>query len=591
VDRTVRGRRRRGGDGAVQEELAQWELSEPFGNGPFEVGSMNEQRMELVPHDGHPASDAINFDSYTLEYITTNQNVWQAIRSGNVDGVPSTFAPQEVADSFPDHVIQTLHPSYTGFGLHFNHDNPHFSKRPVRQAIAHVVDREQVARNSGANTKTPVEVVNGLPPSTQDEWFGDSSMFAAYEPDPGRAAQLLEEAGYQRQGNVWQGSDGPIEATLITRADFSDWVTAAQTVASQLTNFGMDIQLQTMEGPTFDETFERGDFELAGGGWGSGPYPLFSFENFYDEEARSAIHYPEEVTVPEVGSDSGELAVNFPETLSTLTQSAENHEETFRQLAWAFNQDLPVLPIQEKMLECVGMTPAHDYAARYPHQLSGGEKQRAALVRALLMNPDLVLADEAVSALDVSLRVEMMDLMLDLQDDFGTSYVFVSHDLSNARYFAEHAGGRIGVMYLGELVELGPAEDIVQNPRHPHTQVLTWATPDIDPAKATVGEPPVRRIDVPDPRDPPSGCRFHTRCPEARAVCPREHPELMDAGPDHGAACFRVEEDHPYWESPPLEDVDESSGGAGEAGGLTDERPLPPEAVPVDVEHDREADQ
>ena len=225
-----------------------------------------------------------------------------------------------------------------------------------------------------------------------------------------------------------------------------------------------------------------------------------------------------------------------------------------------------------EMLERVGMTPPHDYAARYPHQLSGGEKQRVALVRALLMNPDLILADEAVSALDVSLRVEMMDLMLDLQDEFGTSYVFVSHDLSNARYFAEHAGGSIAVMYLGEIVEIGPAEEIVRNPRHPYTQVLTWATPDIDPAKATVGEPPIRRIDIPDPKDPPSGCRFHTRCPEAREACVQEHPDLMDAGPNHGAACFRVDDDHPYWWSPPLEDTEESSDDSTESGeGIADD--------------------
>jgi peptide/nickel transport system ATP-binding protein len=107
------------------------------------------------------------------------------------------------------------------------------------------------------------------------------------------------------------------------------------------------------------------------------------------------------------------------------------------------------------LLEHVGMTPPDDYAGRYPHQLSGGEKQRVALVRAMLMNPDLILADEAVSALDVSLRVEMMDLMLELQDLFDTSYLFISHNLSNARYFAGQAGGRLGVMYLGEIVEIG----------------------------------------------------------------------------------------------------------------------------------------
>src|SRR5699024_12211388 len=106
------------------------------------------------------------------------------------------------------------------------------------------------------------------------------------------------------------------------------------------------------------------------------------------------------------------------------------------------------------MLERVGMTPADDYAKRYPHQLSGGEKQRVALVRALLMNPDLILADEAVSALDVSLRVEMMDLMLELQEQVGTSYLFISHNIANARYLSEYANGRIGVMYLGEIVEI-----------------------------------------------------------------------------------------------------------------------------------------
>jgi peptide/nickel transport system ATP-binding protein len=104
------------------------------------------------------------------------------------------------------------------------------------------------------------------------------------------------------------------------------------------------------------------------------------------------------------------------------------------------------------------MSPPEDYAGRYPHQLSGGEKQRVALVRALLMNPDLILGDEAISALDVSLRVEMMDLFLDLQDEFDTSFVFISHDLSNARYLAEKSGERIGVMYLGEIVEMGPPE-------------------------------------------------------------------------------------------------------------------------------------
>ncbi|WP_320443106.1 ABC transporter ATP-binding protein [Halosolutus halophilus] len=207
------------------------------------------------------------------------------------------------------------------------------------------------------------------------------------------------------------------------------------------------------------------------------------------------------------------------------------------------------------MLDRVGMTPPHDYARRYPHQLSGGEKQRVALVRALLMNPELILADEAVSALDVSLRVEVMDLMLDLQDQFDTSFLFISHDLSNARYLAEHADGRLGVMYLGELVELGKAEEVLRNPQHPYTKVLKWATPSLSPDEGAA-EPPVREIDIPDPVDPPSGCRFHTRCPYATEYCRESTPDRHSVGEEpHRASCFRLDEGSDYWRSDPLEGV------------------------------------
>ncbi len=209
------------------------------------------------------------------------------------------------------------------------------------------------------------------------------------------------------------------------------------------------------------------------------------------------------------------------------------------------------------LLEYVGMTPPSDYADRYPHQLSGGEQQRVALLRALLMNPDVILADEAVSALDVSLRVEMMDLFLELQDEFDTSYVFISHNLANAKYLTQKADGRIGIMYLGELVEIGTPEQIIHNPQHPYTKVLLWATADVH-SHGEVEEPPVRSLDIPDPADPPSGCRFHTRCPEAREACTRASPELTDDdGDGRRTACFRNDEDHEYWDSEPLEDEED----------------------------------
>jgi len=218
------------------------------------------------------------------------------------------------------------------------------------------------------------------------------------------------------------------------------------------------------------------------------------------------------------------------------------------------------------LLDRVGMQPPEDYANRFPHQLSGGEQQRVALVRALLMNPDVILADEAVSALDVSLRVETMDLLLELQEQFDTSFVFISHTLSNARYLAEKADGRIGIMYLGELVEVGPPEEVLNDPQHPYTKVLRWATANLDPSDQELTDPPVRSIDIPDPVDPPTGCRFHTRCPEAREACVEEAPELRESESTgaRAVACHRADSNHRYWSSPPLEGVDAAESPGGE---------------------------
>jgi peptide/nickel transport system ATP-binding protein len=213
-------------------------------------------------------------------------------------------------------------------------------------------------------------------------------------------------------------------------------------------------------------------------------------------------------------------------------------------------------------LDYVGMAPPEDFAARYPHEMSGGQQQRVALVRALLMEPDLILADESISALDVSLRVGMMDLMIDLQETVDTSYLFITHDISTARYMAERAGGRIGVMYLGEIVEIGPVEEVIHNPQHPYTKALLWATPDMGSQEALgqtqrLEDAPLRRLDIPDLEDPPSGCHFHTRCPKARAACTEEAPEPTAVGEAHEVSCFRNQDDHRYWESEPLsEDVE-----------------------------------
>jgi len=213
----------------------------------------------------------------------------------------------------------------------------------------------------------------------------------------------------------------------------------------------------------------------------------------------------------------------------------------------------------QAMLETTGITPAEEYMTRYPYELSGGEKQRVSIIRAMLVEPDVILADEVVSALDVSLRIDVMDLLLDLQEMFGTSYIFISHNLTNARYFAEKADGRIAVMYLGNIVEIGPADEVLENPKHPYTKILKWASLPLDPREGRdtiVEESPMMTDEQPDPSDPPGGCRFHEACPKARTVCQEEVPELdPDAGDDdHRAACFREDDTHEYWNDDPLHD-------------------------------------
>ncbi len=210
--------------------------------------------------------------------------------------------------------------------------------------------------------------------------------------------------------------------------------------------------------------------------------------------------------------------------------------------------------IVHTLLEEVGLTPPEDYAQRYPHQLSGGEKQRFALIRAFLSSPELIFADEPVSALDVSLRIEIMNLMIRLQEMFGTSFLFVSHDLANARYIAGRTGGRIAVMYLGEIVEIGPPEQVINNPKHPYTQALRWATPDLI-SESDDEDAPFFGMDIPDARDVPSGCRYHTRCLYARKTCTEAAPAGTAPTRDgaHDATCFRTVDNHEYWTSEPLE--------------------------------------
>ena len=243
----------------------------------------------------------------------------------------------------------------------------------------------------------------------------------------------------------------------------------------------------------------------------------------------------------------------------SLSKNELNHMRTKMQIIFqdpysSLNPRLPVTEIvgeammqhkivankhemQDKVIEIIGRCGLFpEQASRYPHQFSGGQRQRICIARALALNPKFIVCDEAVSALDVSIQSQIINLLKDAQEDFGLTYMFISHDLSVVKFISDD----IAVMYLGQIAETGSKKQIFDNPLHPYTEALLSAVPSFDPSARNNKKRIILQGDIPSPANPPSGCRFHTRCIYAQDVCKTNVPEYKEIEPGHFTMCHKV---------------------------------------------------
>ncbi|MFB6074486.1 MAG: ABC transporter substrate-binding protein [Haloarculaceae archaeon] len=344
------------------EDLSTFQDRDPIASGPFTLGSMGQQEGLVNRRDDHPDSGNINFNQYGITFLDGNQAAQQALLNLEVDAAYSLFTPPRVVANMPDAVVEARPPAKWGMCVGVNHDKRHVGERKVRQAIAHVIDREQVIQNAGPRTKATPQIPTGITTDDQERWLGDQmGTYQNYGPgsqNTDKATQLLNDAGYSKDGGTWKDSNGrTVSLPMVVPAGWSDWVSATQTIVDQLSGFGFDAAVNARSyGTVAGQVWANGDFKVASMYWTPGgaqsafPYFPLEWQLIHGAHTFTFNYDKEEVTVPS-RTGSGQETVNVTERVPELAQTTDEQRSTelVRKLAWVANQDLPMIPIQEKL--------------------------------------------------------------------------------------------------------------------------------------------------------------------------------------------------------------------------------------------------
>jgi peptide/nickel transport system substrate-binding protein len=336
--------------------LTELTLEEPNGTGPFSFVHARNQELVAERFPDHPDADKINFERFQWNYLQSNQKQWQALRTDTVDGIDNVFTPENIANSYDDHVREIPMPANWGMGVMFNHEHKHYGQQKVKQAIQYVIDREALARAAGAKMHVPVEVPSGIPGNfdgSYEDWLGDVSAFDAYEPNTDRAASLLQEAGFSKQDGTWVDADGEtLSFPYKIPAGWNDWTAGGQSIVQDLNDFGIEASLNPSQS-YWGDIYGNQEYVVAGLGWPDGKlYPYFSLNKLLNGfRSRTILKFPRSVEVPPVGQPDGEpRTVDLEAEVQELAGlTGEAAREQTRELAWVVNQHLPMAPLMEKV--------------------------------------------------------------------------------------------------------------------------------------------------------------------------------------------------------------------------------------------------